>query len=191
MDTACLPKFKDENLRIGTFSGSNISANIFRIVKAGFHLSSNKRDLICHVCGISTDDYSDTTNFVILHLQISPTCNYLKSKLSSRDLQKGLKECTRLRPIKYCYRLLAPAAPQYSECLDRFMSLKNYKTKISKKKLSRSGFYCENNSLRCFECGVELFIEEFENPWRKHCSISPRCKYLHNTRGYYYIQKYS
>lgn len=190
-----IPKFADENLREKTFLYYNGECDVSKIVKCGLFLKDNRSELCCFHCGISFSDFCPETDFLTLHLKLSPNCGYLLENLSNRQFRNILKRSTYLKPQTYFIREKAPFNIEFSDCSSRLESLKSlYIEFCSKKKIARAGFFYSQHSrniLTCFECGLNIHSSITENPWHVHSQLSPRCRYLLLSKGFFYIQKHS
>jgi Inhibitor of Apoptosis domain len=189
-----LSKFADERVRLRTFAYYNGECDITKITECGFFLKDNRSEICCFHCGVSIFEFDKKTDFLTLHLKLNPKCEFLLGKLSRRQFRKLMKRSTYSKPETYFVREKAPFNRDFVDCYNRIESLKSVRTKYhSKNKIARAGFYYSpiyKSVITCFECGLNISIEEKDNPWKIHCSLSPRCRYLLMSKGFYYIQKY-
>jgi len=178
--------FANIEARHKTFYFFRGSADTKKLAQSGFILALNHKEVSCFVCNRSTFDFN-LADSDLVHLKINSSCEFMKLKLSKRTLRKKLKRCEYLKPIAFRRRTEAEYNELYIDCSVRMKSLSKFKTNMSKKKLSRAGFYAHGKKLHCFQCGVS--IEGLDGcPWKEHIVGNSTCKYLLISRGFFYIQ---
>jgi len=190
---AYLPKFSEEHARLQTFKYYRKDCNPQQLAKFGFILLPNNKHFCCFFCSATIcSDVTKNSDISAIHLKISPFCLFMKHLLSKRSLRNKLKKCEYLNYIPFSTLTISPFNSDYLDCYNRLKSLENCKTLISKKTISRAGFFFLNRRFYCFQCGTVVSIfSKNDCPWRIHCQKNKHCKYLLASRGFYYIQSNS
>lgn len=186
MASVYMKQFADDDVRLRTFNRFKGDHHIVKqLVTCGFFLENDNRRVCCFHCGVGFNVDSSLQDIRGIHLKGSPHCQYLETIISQRERRKLMRGIKYYKPTTYFVRQNAPFNDEYVDCYNRAQSL----PEKTKGRVARAGFYYNENSYFCYECGCNV-NNFFDDPWVEHCVLNPNCLHLLRCKGFYYIQKH-